>query len=275
MKTSKIYNNIPKALLDKTKLKPGQKVVYRLANIGFVPMDPTRKAIPSQFQIPPTDQIYDPKTNEYYDIAALRSVDAKGDHTFHEIYFTRQFAGHITLHAGKAVDQEIHSYLCLCNYNASNATRDASKEALFELVDEEAKAEVETRNRNLRREALNAAADLDPEQVKDYSAALGKNDTLPVKVLRNELEDLADKDPQGFMDLINNKNAVVKATINRAISKGVILYNEEQSRYEWPNKEAILTIARGSSAIDELVALCVSSAKGEKIYETIQSKAKK
>jgi len=55
------------------------------------------------------------------------------------------------------------------------------------------------------------------------------------------------------------------------------VFNEEQSRFEWPNKEAILTVARstGSDAVDELISFCVSSAKGEKVYQTIQSKAKK
>jgi len=113
--------------------------------------------------------------------------------------------------------------------------------------------------------------------VKNYSAALGKDDTKPVGVLRNELEELADTDPAAFLDLIGNKQAVMKATINRAVTKGVIVFNEEQSRFEWPNKEAILTVARstGSDAVDELISFCVSSAKGEKVYQTIQSKAKK
>jgi len=275
MKTSKIYNNLPAELLTKTKLKPGQTVTYKLVNMSPIPMDPSRLAIPTIFEIPPIDQIYNEKTGEYYDIAALKSVDAQGNHTYHPLYFTRQGAGHMTLVGGRAQDQEIHSYLSLCNYNASNESRDTSKEALFELIDEEAKAEKQARTRNIKREALNAAADLGTEEVRDYAAALGKDDTRPVKVLKNELEELADSDPQAFMDLLGNKQLVMKATINRAVKKGVILFNSEQSRYEWPNKEAIFTVARGTEAVDELISFCISSPKGEKVYQTIQSKAKK
>lgn len=275
MKQTKLYNNLPAELLAKTKLKPGQTVTYRLANMRPIPMDPSRLAIPTIFEVPAIDQIYNKETGEYYDIAAVRSFDAQGNHTFHPLYFTRQSAGHLTLVGGRAQDQEIHSYLSLCNYNGSNPDRDTSKEIMFELVDEEAKAELQAKTRNLKREALNAAADLSPEEVRDYIAALGKDDTRTVKVLRNEIEDLADSDPQAFMDLISNKQAVMKATVNRAIKKGVIIFNEEQSRFEWPNKEAIFTAARGSEAVNELISFCVSSAKGEAVYKTIQSKAKK
>jgi hypothetical protein len=275
MKKTKLYNNLPDKLLKKMLLKPGERVVYKLYNITSAPMDPTRLAIPAYRNVPPIDQIYDKESESYIDIAAVKSVDAEGNHTFHDIYFTSQQAGHMILFGGRAVDQEIHSYLSLCNHNASNKDRDTTKEVIFELVDEEAKAEKESTTRNKKRDALNIAADLTPEDVKDYTAALGKSEDRPIKVLRNELEALADRDPEEFLGLINNKQAVMKATINRALAKGAILFSEEQSMYKWANGEAILTVARGTEAIDEFVSFCVSSAKGEKVYQNLQSKSKK
>jgi hypothetical protein len=248
-----------------------------LNNIQKSSLDPSRLAIPAAMNVPPVDTIWDEKKQEYVSIAAVKSVDAKGEHTFHDIFFYGSMAGHMILTGGRALDQEIHTYLTLCNFNATNPNRDTTKEAIFEMVDEEAKAEKESRTRNVRREALNAAADMSPEEVKDYSAAMGKDDSKPVSVLRNELEEMADKTPEDFMKLINNKQAMMKAAINRALKKGAIVFNQEQSRFEWPNQEAILTVARatGSDAVDELVSFCVSSAKGEKVYQTISSKAKK
>ena len=274
MRKTKLYNNLSDKLIQKTKLKKGETVTYRLYGITKAPMDPSRLAIPMYKNVPPIDQIWDEDKQEYVDIAAVKSVDAEGNHTFHEILFSKAQAGHLTLVGGRGSDQEIHSYLSICNYNTTNPERDNTKEAIFELVDEEAKAERESKVRNLKREALNAAADLSPEDVKNYSAALGEDDTKKVSILRSKLEQMADEDPQGFLDLLSNKNAVVKATINRAKSKGVVIFNEEQSRWEWPNKEAILTVSRGSSAVDELVTFCITSTKGEKVYDTIQSKSK-
>lgn len=277
MKKTELYNQLSQKLVKGTMLKPGEQVIYRLHNLQKNPMDPTKLAVPAAKNVPPIDTIWDEETQTYIDIAAVRTVAPTGEHTFHEIFFYGNQAGHMILVGGRALDQEIHSYLSLCNYNASNPNRDTTKEAIFERVDEEAKAEKESRTRNIRREALNAAADLSPEEVKDFAAALGKDDTKTVAVLRNELEEMADKSPEDFMKLINNKQAVMKAAINRAIKKGVIVFNQEQSRFEWPNQEAILTVARstGSDAVDELISFCVSSAKGDKVYQTISSKAKK
>ena len=88
---------------------------------------------------------------------------------------------------------------------------------------------------------------------------------------------MADNDPEGFLDLINNKQAVMKATINRALNKGVINFDAEQSRFTWPNGEVILVVSRTTAGdnIEELLGYCVGSAKGEKVYQTIQSKSKK
>lgn len=277
MRKTNLYNGVSESLVKKTMLKPGEQVVYRLYNMQKNPMNPEKIAIPSAKNVPPVDTIWDEEKGEYVDIACIKSVDAQGNHNFQEIFFYGNMAGHLILQGGRAFDQEIHTYLTLCDYNASKPNRDTTKEIIFERVDEEVKAEKESRTRNIRREALNAAADLTPEEVKDYAAALGKDDSKPVKVLRNELEEMADSQPEDFMSLINNKQAVMKATINRALKKNFLVFNEEQSRFEWPNKEAILTVARttGSDAIEELISFCISSAKGEKVFQTIQSKAKK
>lgn len=277
MKKTELYNDLSPELIKSTKLKPGEKVVYRITNIQRNPMDPSKWALPSVKSVPAVDQIWDEQQQEYIDIAAVRNVNAQGKHTYHEIYFYGNQGGTMVLHGGRAADQEIHSYLSLCNYNASNPNRDNTKEAIFELVDENARSEKERKNRNLKREALNAAYDLSTEEVKNYIAALGKDDTRPIAVLRNELETLADHDPKALLDLVNNKQATMKAVINRALAKGVIVFDSEGSRFNWPNGEAILTVARstGSDAVEEMVSFCVSSAKGEKVYQTIQSKSKK
>jgi hypothetical protein len=277
MKKTDLYNDIPKEILDKTKIKPGQTVSYRLTGLQPNPMDPSRIAYPALRSVPSTDQIWEPETESYIDIAAVKSVAPDGTHDFHKIYFYGAAGGVVTLHGGRAIDQELHSYLSLCNYNASNPNRDTSKPAIFEVIDEAKRSEVERLSRNTKREALNIAADLSADEVRDYVAALGLDDTGKLEVLRNTLEELADKAPKQFMELIGNKQAVMKAAINRALKKGVIVFNPEQSRFIWPNGEVVLTVSRttGGDHIEELIGYCVSNAKGEKVYATISSKAKK
>lgn len=277
MKKTKIYNNISPELLKSTMLKPGEKVIYRVEGIQENPMEPGKVAIPAAKNVPPIDIIWDPKKEEYVDIAAVKSFDAEGNHTFHEIYFYGQQGGHMILTGGRAIEQEIHSYLILCDFNGSKENRDTSKPIYFTLVDENAKSERERKVRNLKREALNASADLNEQEVRNYIAALGQDDTRLIEVLRNELESMADNDPASFLELLDNKQAVMKATLNRAIKKGAIVFNEEQSKFSWPNGEVITVVARtsGSEAVDDLLAFCVGSPKGEKVFQTIQSKSKK
>lgn len=277
MKKTALYNNLPDEVIAKTKLRPGETVSYRLVGLSVNPMDPSRLAIPSLKSVPSIDQIWDAVTESYIDIAAVKSVDPDGTHNMHKIYFYGNSGGTITLYGGRAVDQEIHSYLSLCNYNKSKEGRDETKEPIFELIDEGKRSEVERKSRNIKREALNAAADLSADEVRDYIAALGMDDSGKIEVLRNHLEEMADKAPTQFMELISNKQAVMKATINRALAKNAIVFNPEQSRFVWPNGEVILTVSRttGGNHIEELVSFCVSSAKGEKVYSTISTKAKK
>lgn len=258
-------------------LKPGEQVMFRVSGIQPSPMDPGKWAIPAAKNVPPIDQIWDEEKQEFIDIAAVKSFNAEGDHTFHEIYFFGNQGGHLILRGGRGIDQEIYSYLTLCNYNGSNPNRDESKEIYFTLVDEKVKSEQERKVRNLKREALNISSDLNTDDVRNYIAALGQDDTRPVEVLRNELETMADNDPKSFLELVNNKQAVMKATLNRAIKKGVIIFDEEQSKFSWPTGEVIVITARttGSDAVDDLLAYCVGNAKGEKVFQTIQTKSKK
>lgn len=277
MKKTELLNNVSDSLLKKTKLGRDQTVTYRVKNIYPNPAEPGSFIVPAGVSVPSTDQIWDEDKGEYVDIAAIKVISKDGNHTYHDIWFYGVYGGYMILHGNVASEQEVHSYLHMCNYNASNPNRDTNIPAIFELIDNQAKAETERKIRNLKREALNAAADLSVDDVRNYTAALGQDDSKKIEILRNDLEIMADRDPQGFLDLINNKQASMKAVLNRALAKGVITFDTEQSIFKWPNGEAILTVARstGSDAVDELISFCISSAKGEKVYQTIQSKAKK
>ncbi len=86
MKKTKLYNNLSPELIEKTKLKPGEQIVYRVYGITPHPMDPGKWAIPSAKNVPVIDQIWDEKLQEYVDIAAVKAVSPDGNHTFHDIY---------------------------------------------------------------------------------------------------------------------------------------------------------------------------------------------
>lgn len=271
MKVTKLYNKLPESLLEKTKLKRGERVLYKLTNLQKDPMNPERWAIPTSVRVKPTDEIYDPKTGEYYSIAAVRSVAANDEHTFYDIFFTKASAGHIELEGGRAQDQEIHSFLFLADYRANKEGRDETKEAIYVLVDEKKKAEEDRRVRNLKRDAMNAAAEMKPQEVRDFIAALGRDDRRELTVLRDEAEAFAESDPNQFLTIYNNKQNPMKATLKRALDKGVILFDSEENKFSFPDGEVICVVARSTDNkhIEGLVAHCISGKKGEAVYQRI------
>lgn len=282
MKLVQHYNKISPELLASTKLQPGQTVKYRVKVSGMngkrtsTPLAPNLPAIPVSKNIPPADQIWDDNIKQFVTIGAIRNVKSTGNPAFYDITFRRASGGIITLRAGRVADQEIHSYMMLTDFNGSKPDRDPSKPILFTFIDEEKQAEVRTEARKNRRVALNTAADLSEEDVRTYTAARGLDEKRTMKILRAELEDFADVDPDGFMRFINSADTTVVAVINRAIKNNKIKFNSEQSRFEWPTGETVLAVARsGNDAIEELATWLRSNERGERVFQQLNTSSKK
>lgn len=273
MKKFENVNAVSPALLASTKLKKDETKIFVLSSITEHPWT-KELIIPSAVNIPPIDQIFDEEKNDWVEIAAINRVDKQGNHSYHEITFWGNAAGRMIFVGGRGADQEIYSYLKLSNYNGSNPNRDNSKPVYFNEVDEAKKAEVEEKRRDLKREALNAASDLSAQDVRDYLASIGIDDRQDLKILRNKLGEMADRNPQEFMDLLQNKVAVIKASVHRAIRDGHILFDPASSKYSWPHGEEILRVPRAEDAVDELAGYLATNPKGEKILQTLRSKKK-
>lgn len=280
MKKTSVFNNISDELYKSTILKKDEVVRYKVYLPGGgkpTKMAPSVAAIPNSKNVPASDTIYDPHKDEYVSIAAIKSLSSKGEPKLHKILFRSQHAGLITVRGGRVADQEIHTYMCLTDFNGSKKERDTSKKILFTRIDEEAAAEERTTKRNKLRDALNAVADLSPDEVKMYSLARGANDARPVKVLRDELEVYAEKHPEDFLSLLKNQTVQSKSIVNKAVQAGVVKLNREQSRFEWPDGEEILVVARttGADAVAEFANWLTANPKGDKVFTTIKSKLRK
>lgn len=274
MKQFEKVNALSEGLINDTKLKRGETKQFVVA--GITPHPWTNELIvPSVVTVPPVDQIQDPNSGEWVDIAAISRIEKDGKHGYHELTFYGHNAGRIILSGGRGADQEVYAYLKLSNFNGSNPNRDESKPIYYYEVDEAKKAEQDEKIRDIKREALNSLADLSAADVRDYAASLGLDDKLDLKILRNKLGDLADKDPKAFNDLLSDKTAVIKATINRSIRDGKILFDAVASKYTWPHGEEILRVPRAEDAVDELAGYLATNPKGEKVLTTLMSKGKK
>lgn len=278
MKVVKHFNTLSQELIDSTKLKKDQIVKFRVHVVGVgkrktTPLMPMMPAIPTTKNVPPSDQIWDDYKKTFVTIGAIRNVKSNGSPAFYDLTFRRATGGIITLRGGRAADQEIYSYMTLCDFNGSKPDRDPSKPILFHFVDEAKIADIRSEGRKNLRIALNTAADLSEADVKTYIVARGGDEKRPLKVLRDELEAFAEAQPDKFMEFIANAQTTVTAVVQRALNNGKIKFNGEQSRFEWTNGEPILTVARsGRDANEEFALWLRSDLKGEKVFQMLNTK---
>jgi hypothetical protein len=282
VKKTKVYNNLSQKTLDKYKLKRGEKAVFKLIAMQKDPLNRGKFIIPTSYSIPSTDRVWDEFAGadgkgEYVDVALIRTIGAQEAITTKDIEFTRTGAGIITTSGDSADDLDQYVYLSVSNFNISNPNRDPSVEGLFELVDNKKKAEASRKKRNFTREALNYAYEMKDQDVLDFGAANGWEDTEPA-VLRDKIEMLAETEPEVFLEKVNDKGNAMKAIVKRALTAGIIVFDKPQSRFAWvAGNETICTVARtaGADHLQGFVDFCVTEKRGAAILEDLKKQLDK
>lgn len=224
---TKEYNNVKTP----PQLKRNEVKVFQYLNVKADKQNPGKVIMPSVHMIPGVDRVYDKESDDYIDIASIASLGLGGKPTFNTIQFTKQDKGLMVLRGSKTGDREIFQYLMLSNYNASNSNRDTSIVPLFKLVEPKKDAADSRKNRTLRRDAMNVAAELSAAEVREFIAALNKDEKRDISILRDELEIMAEKNPQQFITLSKDKNKSIQATCKAAIDKKIIRFDKATSTF--------------------------------------------
>jgi len=274
MKKHQDWNNISKESLP-TKLKKGEKAVYRILGIKGDPGNPATYRCPSAVNVPGKDRVYDTLLEEYVDIANIKSIGVGGKMKCHSVWFQKEYNGTLVLDGSKRDDSEIYEYLELCNYNASNPNRSQDVKAIFERVNPTANAEKKRKSRTTRRQALNAAAEMNASDVRDFAALMGWNDKQDLVILRDLVEDYADGNPTEFIKKSKNKQNSLSALINRAAKSNVIKFDGRSNGWKWADSnEVICSVSRGTDRVEGLVVHLTESANGAQVIKTLQSALK-
>ena len=90
------------------KLKKGETAVFRLLGISGSPSNPETYKCPTHRGVPSTDRVYDPATDEYVDLAHIKSIGKGGSPIMGRIFFERSSGGMITLRAGARTQEELY-----------------------------------------------------------------------------------------------------------------------------------------------------------------------
>jgi len=119
---------------------------------------------------------------------------------------------------------------------------------------------------------MNVAAELSAAEVREFIAALNKDEKRDISILRDELEIMAEKDPQQFITLSKDKNKSIQANCKAAIDKKIIKFDKASSSFIWISTgETIVQIPRSSktSYLQGFTNFVLSNKNGELVYEEI------
>jgi hypothetical protein len=289
MKKTKLYNNLSQELLEELKLKKGEKAVFRLLDIKKDPNNKGKFLIPQYRNITSTDRVWDKYAikieeevdgkkkiryeGDWVDIAAIKRVGPNETVDLIEIAFLKSNNGLIELSGDRAEDQDMYTFMMLSNRRSENEHRDPSFELVYEKVDNKKKAEAQRRQRNAVIEAGKFASRMEDDDLIDFAASMGWDETRDIAEVRDDVEQFAIDNPKEFMDAVNNKMTQYKALVKRAVSKGVVLFDRQQSKFSWAGTgETICTVPRiaGADHLSGFADFIVTSKRGDVIIQELK-----
>jgi hypothetical protein len=273
------YNKFPADFKRPTKLKRGEVVTYKLVedfrspDLGSKdPSRPEKFVYPASLKIPTTDTIL--VGDSVVDIGLVVKVDPEtGDvDQLKPIWVMNPHTGEFSFTGGIADQEMQYEYCELCNYNGGREGRDESKKVFFKRVDVEADAKAKTKFFGLRLECMKYVENLTDGDTKKVAASLLLNENESPAVLKAKLYEEAEKDPAKFKKLVESPDLLRKATVKRAINKGVLKYDAPQNKIRWENDEVIATLGRveGQNHVDQFVEYLSTNKKGVEIYKKIE-----
>lgn len=229
------YNKISSKL--EKKLNRNETVTYRILNIRPDDENPGGFLMPYSVNVPSTDSVYDPGTDEWVDIAIINQVRADGEAVLGDISFEKSNAGTLTLKGSNPAHQKIYQYLEICNFNKSNPNRATSKMAIFKKIDSKSDAEQERRDRLTYLEALNRAAALSDEDMRYVASSLGIKLRGTNVEIRNKVEEFAEEHPEDFLAVIEQQTNRTESLIHEAVDLGIITHNGRSGKFAWTESE--------------------------------------
>lgn len=237
---AELYNNYSKELIK--KIPRGSTVMYKLSDIQPDPDNEGRFLIPAYRNVPSTDEIYDPVSDDYVQIAYITNVKADGEAVLGEINFTRMGGGCIVLNGNNPTHQKIYQYLELSNSNLSNKNRVTSKSGFFKKADEKADAISERKERKMILEAMQKASNLNTDDVKFVASSLGMKLNKSEDELRNDVEEFAEFNPEDFLNITLQQTNRTESLVREAVDLRIITHNQKSAKFVWrESKKDIFT----------------------------------
>lgn len=276
MKVHGDFNNIPEHL-KAPKLKPKEIVHYRFYDVVSYDFFTKKKVVRQSTRIPTKDTIMDPKTGKHYDIGVFDKVQkVNGVDTIYTKPLVIKESEDVYLQQGNILQEEGYEFLEISNFNKSNPNRDSSIPALFERIDRIQVAKANAKKIDDLGEALFFIKSMSESDVREWAAAMGKDEKDDIEFLWAEIKESAKENPVAFVKFINEPTTKDKALVKYAETAGILKYNMAEHKMHWANDTTIAKLERkdGNTYIDDFMDWINVSKNGPDVLTQIRKKNK-
>ncbi len=168
-------------------------------------------------------------------IALIENTDEKGLPTrYRKIRINVRDRGILLLKPHDNLDDyDICMYLELHPKNKTGLFPDPQRHQIFSRIDAGAAAKHDIQVRSQRKLAMDTAEKMTEEEIIEFADAMVWDSSEDVLFLRNKVEELAEKDPKMFSDIVADKKTKFLAAIKRAIDKKIWQYEPTEGKLSW------------------------------------------
>lgn len=282
------FNDISPKLWEElsAKIKAlGKKVKFKF-NISHENPDPEKydgKVIyPNMYTLDPrTYRIVDPYeerqgVSKSKEIGLVNKIDREGiPESFHRVRVTFREAGIKEFKPEESYDDfEFVMYLLMHPKLKNGRFQSPDKTSIFELIDEQADAKLRKDRRDARVKALNVVREMDELKVTEFADAMLWDTTIDIDLLKDQVEELAESNPDFFNDLVKGKSIEYQAVIKKALDKQIIGFDPGEYKYIWRSSNQILTVLSPTGEKNHVEKLSdwlqTGGQKSDEIYKRIK-----
>lgn len=240
---AKYLNKYPKGYCEPFN----KRVKFRLVNLKPDPDNKGRYLLPRTMNVPSVSRTI--FTDEDGNVQTIHIAFTDGQKEKedgspvlrYDLEFGQFNNGEMVLDPKNAGDAEKFRYMNHCSFNASSPWRSNDVTPIFERIDEDAIAIQKSELRKARRKAENIVSSLTDEELPEKWALISSDTDASAAIMRNGLEDYAEKYPTEFIKLTGDP---VVETINLckvAKKLGVIENNSKDRIFAFSETGEVIT----------------------------------
>lgn len=218
--------------------------------------------------IKPVETVFDPETNSN---RKIQYVEGESSIWADEQADGAKPRGTINFNKGYLMvphtNPTLRRYLNTSNYNSKNPHRMTSVKEIFSLIDYQDDSKKKIDSAKLSAEATSLALTMPLAQLLGYAKVLGVNIDKTTEEIRWDMKLIADKNPQEFIQGLNDPRTEMKQVIMMAAEYGIISLGK--GHVKWDNGNIICSVPIGVTPEDRMLDFSLEG-EGEAVYEEIE-----